>query len=299
MAVRHVLVVLALAAPALVAQEDPTLFDILPEPVTVTRVALGAYDQAFSDGLGHWKGWTLEGTIYPAYGHPWVFAATGFDRPEGKGTLLAAGKYFAFGKGSSVLVSLAGGTNADLLPRLRVDVDARFALASGWKFDLEGALSRFAEDQEVRTLQAGPAYQTERWSASLRVQHLMYEPGGASDTGAVLSLRWGGHDFGVWHNLRLAAGRGIVESSAAGGGLVSTTTTTLSGGTGGRFGRRPSGGLTVTTTSEVPAPQERLASLTGHWPLTDRLALKAEATWGEKVSTYRFWGGAIQVVATF
>ncbi len=282
---------------ALSAQEDPFFLEP-PLPSTVTRVAVGGYDQAFSDGGDRWKGWILEGTIYPSSGGPWQVSATGYDRPEGKGTILSAGKYLLIGKASSAYLGLSGGTNSDFLPLFRADLDFRFDIGAGWKFDLAGALSRFTQEQEVRMLQAGPAYQGETWSISARVQQLMYEPGGDSDTGGVLNLRFGNNDFGVWHNLRLAAGRGILESTASGGGLTSTTTMA---GTGGRFGRRTTSTTTVTTltTTTASLPQERLASLTGHWPLTDRFAIKAEATWGEKVSTYRFWGGSLQFVATF
>ncbi|MDP1830936.1 MAG: YaiO family outer membrane beta-barrel protein [Geothrix sp.] len=277
---------------ALSAQEDPFFLEP-PLPSTVTRVAVGAYDQAFSDGRGHWKGWSLEGTIYPASGAPWQLSASGIDRPEGKGTMFSGGKYLLIGEASSAFLGLSGGTNSDFLPLFRADVDFRFDLGAGWKLDLAGALSRFTEDQEVRMLQVGPAYQGSGWSVSTRIQQLTYDPGGDSDTGGFLNIRLGGNDFGVWHNLRLAAGRGILESTASGGSLA--TSTMMSSATG-RFSRRPP---STSLTSTASLPQERLASLTGHWPLTDRFALKAEATWGEKVSTYRFWGGGLQVVATF
>lgn len=287
----------------LAAQEDPYDLEVKP-PAPVTRVAFGAYDQSFSDGFGRWKGWIVEGTYYPALGGPWQLAAVGFDRPEGKGTLFAAGKYLLLGKASSVYLGLSGGTNPDILPRGRVDVDFHLDLAAGWKFDLAGAVSRFAEDQEVRMLQAGPAYQGDAWSASAWVQRLQYEPLGESDTGCILNFRLGANDFGRWANLRLAWGRGIVESTASGGGLATTTTSMTMGGSGygGRLGRGGNGGSTTTTTFTLLAgdrPQERLASLSGHWPLNASLALKGEATWGEKVSTTRFWGGSLQLVVTF
>jgi YaiO family outer membrane protein len=282
---------------ALSAQEDPFLLDP-PQPSTTTRVAVGAYDQSFSDGFGPWKGWTLEGTIYPAQGGPWVLSATGFDRPEGKGTLFSAGKYVLLGEASSVFAGLSGGTNSDFLPQVRGDLDFHLDVGSGWKADLAGAYSSFAQNDRVWMLQAGPAYQGEGWSVSLRAQRLSYQPGGDSDTGGILNFRLGGNDFGVWHNLRLAAGRGIIESTSSGGGLA-TGSMTMSG-SGGRFGR---GSMGSTTTLPVATPQslaqERFASLTGHWPLTDRLAIKAEASWGEKVSTYHFWGSSIQMVFSF
>lgn len=291
---------LLLALPlALSAQED--LFFLEPPlPSTVTRVAVGGYDQSFSDGWGHWKGWTLDGTIYPTGGGPWQLSATGFDRPEGKGTLFSAGKHLLVGKASSAYLGLSGGTNSAFLPQFRADLDFRLDLSAGWKVDLAGAFSQFTQQDKVWMLQAGPAYQGENWSLSAKLQRLTYQPGGDTDTGGILNIRFGNNDFGVWHNLRLAVGRGIVESVASGGGLTSTTTTTMSG-SGGRFGRG-SGTATSTSTTLITSawvPQERLASLTGHWPLTDRFAIKAEASWGEKVSTYHFWGGSLQFVVTF
>lgn len=297
---------LLLACLGLSAQETP--FDLdLPEPATITRVAVGGYDQAFSDGHGRWKGWTLEGTIYPASGGPWQLAAVGFDRPEGRGTLFTAGKYLLLGQASSIFLGLSGGTNTDILPRGRVDVDLHLDVAHGWKVDLAGALSRFAGDQEVWLLQAGPGYQGQSWGASVWYQRLQYEPYGDSDDGCIVNLRFGGNDFAMWHNLRLAWGRGIIESTASGGGLTSTTSGMTTGGSGygGRFGYGGTGSSMMGTTTSAgtsflgPRPQERLASLSGHWPLSDALALKAEATWGEKVSTYHFWGGSLQMVVTF
>ncbi len=295
---------LLLAASGLRGQEDP--FDLAaPTPQPFTRVAVGAYDQAFSDGYGHWRGWVLEGTRYPARGGPWLLAAVGFDRPEGRGTLFSTGKYVLIGKASSVFLGLSAGTNTDILPRGRVDVDFHLDVAAGWKADLAGAVSRFAGSEEIRLLQAGPGYQGLAWSASAWIQRLDYEPIGASDTGCILNLRLGADDLGPWTALRLAWGRGILESTASGGGLATATSTMTLGGSGygGRFGRGGGGGTTTTTpTTFLPAsdrPQERLASLTGHWPLNGTLALKAEATWGEKVSTTRFWGGSLQLVVTF
>lgn len=300
------LALLVLIPFSLSAQEEP--FDFGPPKLTTTtRLAIGGYDQSFSDGYGRWKGWTLEGTIYPTQGGPWLLAAVGFDRPEGKGTLFSAGKYLLIGKASSVYLGLSGGNNTDILPRGRADVDFHLDIASGWKADLAGAVSRFAGSDEIRMLQAGPAYQGSSWSASVWLQRLQYEPTGDSDTGCIVNLRLGTNDFAMWHNLRLAWGRGIIESTASGGGLTSMSTMTMTmggSGYGGKFGKGGTGTTTTTTTTTVTTlaastPQERLASLSGHWPLTDALALKAEATWGEQVSTYHFWGGSLQVVVTF
>ncbi|HJV39295.1 MAG TPA: YaiO family outer membrane beta-barrel protein [Geothrix sp.] len=299
-------VLLLLACLGLSAQEDPFDFD-LPQPTTLTRVAVGGYDQAFSDGYGRWKGWTLEGTIYPARGGPWQLAAVGFDRPEGKGTLFSVGKYLLIGKASSIYLGASGGTNTDILPRGRVDVDLHLDVAHGWKVDLAGAISRFHGDQEVRLLQAGPGYQGRSWSASAWYQRLQYEPYGDSDDGCILNFRFGGNDLAMWHSLRLAWGRGIIESTASGGGLASTTTAMTTGGSGygGRFGYGGTGSSMMGGTTGVATflpgtrPQERLASLSGHWPLNPSLALKAEATWGERASTYHFWGGSLQVVVSF
>ncbi|HJW43737.1 MAG TPA: YaiO family outer membrane beta-barrel protein [Geothrix sp.] len=281
------------------AQEDPFFLDLSDAP-TVTRIAVGAYDQAFSDQGGHWKGWTLEGTIYPGLAGPWVLSATGFDRPEGKGVLFSGGKYFLVGQASSVFLALGGGTNEDFLPRLRADLEVRFGLGSGWKLDLAGALNRYSDNQDVRLVQAGPAYVGKGWSLSVRGQQVSYDAGAPSDTGAIMNVRIGNSDFGMWHQLRLAAGRGILETSAA-GARMSTASSALAG-FGGRFGRggtRASGASGSTTSIGDSLPQERLVSLSGHWPLTGRFALQAEAAWGERVSANRFWGGSLQVVVTF
>lgn len=290
---------MALTLP-LCAQEEPFLLEPMPEqPSTLTRVAVGAFDQSFTDGWGRWKGWTLEGTIYPVDQGPWHLSAVGLDRPEGRGAMLSVGKYLLLGQASSAYLGLSGGTNSDFLPKYRGDLDLRLDLAKGWKLDVAGALSAFTEDQQVWMLQAGPAYQAEAWTCSLRLQTLTYEPGGETDSGGILNLRFGRSDFGVWHNLRVAAGRGIVDSTASGGSLTTTTTSQFS-----RFMRRSDrrvSGTTLwqTTSSTGTLPLERLASLSGHWPLSDRFALQAEVTWGEKVSTYRFWGGSLQGVVTF
>lgn len=282
------------------AQEDPFFLDISDAP-TVTRIAVGAYDQAFSDQGGHWKGWTLEGTIYPGLAGPWVLSATGFDRPEGKGVLFSGGKYFLVGQASSVFLALGGGTNEDFLPKVRADLDVRFGLGSGWKLDLAGALNHYSDNQDVHLLQVGPAYVGRGWSLQVRGQQVSYDAGVDSDSGVIVNFRIGNSDFEMWHQLRLAAGRGILETTAA-GSRMSTASTTL-GGFGGRFGRggtRASSppGSTITPSGDS-LPQERLASLTGHWPLSGRFALQAEAAWGERVSVNRFWGGSLQVVVTF
>jgi hypothetical protein len=300
---------LALACSWLSAQEDP--FDLaLPVPEPFTRISLGAYDQSFSDGYGRWKGWTLEATRYPANGGPWQFAAVGFDRPEGHGTLFSAGKYFLFGKTSSGFVGLSGGTNTDILPSGRLDLSCRLDIAAGWKADLAGAVSRFSGNDEIRMFQAGPAFLAQTWSASFWGQWLDYQPAGTSDTGWIFNFRLGPSDLGPWANLRLAWGRGILETTASGGGLTSTTPAMGmnlgDNGYGGRFGRGGGGSTTPSPTTPVSsiylateAPQERLVSLAGHWPFTGALALQAEATWGERVSTTRFWGGSLQLVVTF
>ncbi len=288
---------LLLALPlALAAQEDPFSLD-LPPPASVTRVAVGGYDQAFSDGLGHWKGWLADGTVYPAEGGPWELAATGFDRTEGTGAMLSVGKYLLLGKTSSIFVGLGAGTNRDFLPQWRAEVDAHLALGSGWHLDVGGAFNQFTQGESIRMLQAGPAYQARSWSLSAKLQQLAYSAGGDDDLAGILTLRLGGDDFGRWHALRLAAGRGIIESYGSGGSLTGTATRF---GSGGRFGNgapAPSPGLPTATST--PLPQERMASLTGHWPLTGTFALRAEARWGEAVATYRFWGGSLQVIATF
>ena len=181
----------------------------------------------------------------------------------------------------------------------RGDLDLRIDLARGWKLDIAGALSTYTEDQQVWMLQAGPAYQGDSWTLSARLQRLTYDPGGDTDTGGLLNLRFGRTDFGVWHNLRLAAGRGIIDSTASGGSVTTTTTSLFSRFTR-RTDRRTSGTTSWQTTSASDSlPQELLASFSGHWPLTERFALQAEITWGEKVSTYRFWGGSLQGVVTF
>lgn len=296
---KRIVLLMALAM-SLAAQEDLFFLEADPTPPsTITRIAVGGFDQSFSDGWGRWKGWIVEGTIYPVDQGPWHLSAVGLDRPEGKGTMLTAGKYLLLGQASSAYVGLSGGTNSDFLPRYRGDLDLRIDLALGWKLDIAGALSVFTEDQQVWMLQAGPAYQGDSWTLSARLQQLTYEPGGDTDTGGILNLRFGRSDFGVWHNLRLAAGRGIVDSTASGGSLTTTTTSQFS-----RFMRRSDRRVSGTTTwlstsSSGSLPQERLASFSGHWPLTDRFALQAEVTWGEKVSTYRFWGGSVQGVVTF
>lgn len=282
---------------ALSAQED--LFTLESStPPTITRVIVGAYDQAFSDG-GHWKGWSLEGTYYPTTGGPWQLSATTFDRPEGKGAAFSAAKYLLVGKASSMYVGLSAGTNNDFLPQAKVDLDFHLDLGAGWKLDLGGAFSRFAQDDTVRMFQLGPAFQGETWSVSMRAQQLQYEPGGDTDTGGILNLRFGNDDFGVWHSLRVAAGRGVLESSASGGALSATTATFMSGSGRGRHATTSTSTVITPTGSTTPLPQERLVSLTGHWPLTDRFALKAEASWGEKVGTYHFWGGSLQAVFAF
>ena len=288
---------LLLALPlALAAQEDPFSLD-LPPPASVTRVAVGGYDQAFSDGLGHWKGWMADGTVYPAQGGPWELAATGFDRAEGTGAMLSVGKYLLLGKTSSIYVGLGAGTNHDFLPQWRAEVDAHLALGSGWHLDVGGAFNQFTQGESIRRLQAGPAYQARSWSLSVKVQQLAYSAGGDDDLAGILTLRLGGDDFGTWHTLRLAAGRGVVDSYGSGGGLAATNTRF---GSGGRFGNRaPALSMPTPSTTVTALPQERLASFTGHWPLTDRFAVRAEVSWGEAVASYRFWGGSFQVIATF
>jgi YaiO family outer membrane protein len=274
----------------------------VPAPVepstfpTATRVAVGFHVQEPSEGLGSQKGWLVEGQFYPARGGPWEAAAVGVDRPEGRGTWLSLGKSLLFRQGSSVYLGLGVGTHDAILPRWRADLEVWLHLGRGWQVEGVGALTRYSQE-EVQMVQLGPGYRAEGWRLSVRFQQVVYKDIPASDNAGVLDLHLGPTDFGRWHHLRLAAGRGVLDRSLTSGSPFAMSTLSAPGG-GRRRGSSTTADLPLATLS-LPSAQERVASLTSHWPLSGTMALKSEVMWGEAVAAYRVWGGSLQVVVTF
>jgi hypothetical protein len=223
----------------------------------------------------------------------------GTQRPEGKGTQFTLAKDHAFGESSWVWASLSGGTGADFVPVFRGDVDLNLGISGPWSMGLEGAWNRFRDGSSTALLQAGPAWLGETWSASTRIQQLRYLPGQDSDTGYIADVRWGTNNLLRWHSLRVAWGRGIIDSLQPDG---SPSTGTSFGG-GGR-GHGAGSGITTTGTlvpsgTLAPKLNEFLISTSSHFPLTKQWAIRADVAWGQRESQFNMWSVSFQTLFTF
>lgn len=289
-----------LALPArLAAQAAP---DAQPAP-TVTQVAVGAYANASSEDEGTWRGWTADLLVLPSESGSCHLSAAGFDRPEGRGTLFSAGKTFFLGTASSLYLGARAGTQDAYLPIVGGDLDLRLGLPGGWKWDLGGTLNRYAGGEATRIVRAGPAFEGQDWLVSVLWQARTDTPEAGQDNAGILDLRFGLSEVRRWHALRLAAGRGILDTLATAGGtggLAGGGSGGVPGGMGARRGRTSTPGTTPATTAAgaLPRGREWFTSLTGHWPITPRFALRAEGFWGEAPGTTTS-GGSLQVVVTW
>lgn len=273
-----------------------------PQDPPTVRIGLGAFTDQFSDATGTWKGWVASANWYRDASGPWSLSVAGTQRPEGRGTLAMVGKETAVGELSWLWVSAGGGTGADFLPSFRANVDLGLGLDAAWSLDLGGVYNRFRDGSSTTVLQAGPGWKGEAWSASLHLQQVLYAPGGDTDTGFLLDLRWGAHNLKRWHSLRLGWGEGVLDALQPGGSL-STSTTTLGGGSGRRWGTGGTSTSTptsVTTTQWVyPSVKETLVGMTHHLPVTDRLALRLDASWGRREGQFTVWSGTLQTLVSF
>jgi YaiO family outer membrane protein len=263
------------------------------------RLTVGTYADRFSDATGTWKGWLLSADLYRDSHGPWSASVVRNQRPEGTGTTFMVAKEHGFNDVSWVWAGLSAGSGADFIPKFRVSLDSNLGLGGPWGLGLGGAWSRFNEDYSVAMVQAGPSWMGAAWSASARIQQVSDGSGG-SDTGYFIDLRWGGDNLRRWHSLRVAGGRGIIDSLQPGGSLSTSTVTVGTGGVNGRGrGGSGSGSGSSYTSSSWSAPNEFLASTTSHFPLTSRLALKAELGWGRREGQFNLWSGSLQAVFTF
>lgn len=267
-------------------------FEPLEKPIE--RISIGAYEDRFSDATGTWKGQFLTAEWFRDAHGPWAASIARSQRPEGTGTTFMVAKEHSFNDITWVSGSVSFGSGADFVPSFRLDFDGNLGLQGNWGFGLGAAWNRFPDGLSTTLLQAGPSWTGDVWSASLRAQLLSYGSGGGSDVGAIADLRWGASSLRRWHSVKLAWGRGIIDSLQAGG---SFTTTGSSGSTGGGRGRGKGGGPLGVEGSA--APQELLASTVAHIPLTRHFALKAEAGWGKREGQFVVFSGSLQAVLTF
>lgn len=270
-------------------------FEPLDKPTG--RITAGAYEDRFSDTTGSWKGQFLTAEWFrDAYG-PWSASIARSQRPEGSGTTFVVAKEHGFSDTTWVSAGVSAGSGADFLPTFRADLDGNLGLQGPWGLGLGAAWSRFSDGVSTSLLQAGPSWTGEVWSASLRGQWLSYGSGGGSDAGAIADLRWGASSLRRWHSVKLAWGRGILDSQQQGGSFASTGT---AASTGSGRGRGKGGSvLGLDGTAASAGPLEMLASTAAHLPLTRHLALKAEAGWGKREDQFVVFTGSLQAVFTF
>ena len=261
------------------------------------RIGLGTFTERYSDATGTWKGWALTGEWFRDEKGPWSFTAVETQRPEGKGTQFTLAKEHAFGESSWVWAGLSTSTGADYLPRFRADVDLNLGISGPWGLGLEGAWNRFSDGSSATMLQAGPSWVGEDWSASARIQQMRYVPGQDSDTGFLTDLRWGAHNLRRWHSLRIAWGRGIIDSLQPGGG----TSTTINTGGGGHGRGSGSAGTGTSTTLGMTYPKlnEFLVSTASHVPITKHFAIRSDLAWGQRETQFKMWSGSLQALFTF
>ena len=276
----------------------PTLCAAEPLEQPVGRIALGSFVDHFSDATGTWKGLVLSGEWYRDSHGTWSAAVSTSQRPEGTGTTFMISKEHGFGGSTWVWGGFSAGSGADFMPRFRADFDSNLELKGPWGVGVGAFWSRFSGDQSVGMLQGGPSWKGEDWSASARLQQIWYGSGGGSDTGILGDLRWGSDNLRRWHSLRVAWGKGILDSVQPGGSL-SSTGVTVGTGTGRGKGKGSGTGGSYSFLSGGDSPNEFLASTSTHIPLTRSLALKTEVGWGKREGQFNLWTGSVQVLYTF
>ncbi len=272
-------------------------FEPLDKPTG--RITAGAYEDRFSDATGRWKGQFLTAEWFRDDHGPWSASIARSQRPEGSGTTFMIAKEHGFSDTTWISGGVSAGSGADFLPTFRLDLDGNLGLQGPWGLGLGAAWSRFSDGISTTLLQAGPSWTGEVWSASLRAQALSYGSGGGSDAGAIADLRWGASSLRRWHSVKLAWGRGIIDSLQPGGGFTAAAGGTSTGTGSGRGRGKGSSGPGLEGASSTAAPLELLASTAAHLPLTRHFALKAEAGWGRREGQFVVFSGSLQAVFTF
>ena len=267
-------------------------FEPLDKPIG--RISAGAFEDRFSDATGTWKGQFLTAEWFRDGHGPWSASIARTQRTEGSGTTFMVAKEHGFSDTTWVWGGVSASSEADFLPTFRLDLDANVGLRGPWGIGLGAAWNRFSDGLSTTLLQAGPSWTGEVWSASVRAQLLSYGSGGGSDAGAIGDLRWGASSLRRWHSVKLALGRGIIDSLQPGGSFAAAGAT---GGTSTGRGRGKGGGLLGLDGSA--SPLELLASTATHLPLNRHVALKAEAGWGKRDGQFVVFSGSLQAVFTF
>lgn len=298
------------------------------------ELGFGGFAQRFSEGSDPWRGWLLDVSLGKP-GSQWQLSAAGYKRPEGTGTFIILSKDFSFGDAHWLSLGAGGGTGADYLARWRLETELHLEASSGLGLGLLGALARFTDGLEIQTLQAGPSWSRGSWFLSARYQRLDYRPDGGYDQGYLLDIRKSLGDRGAWRSLRLGYGHGIIESLQGSAGIAGPTGSwggaSYGGigpggwnrGPGGSQGNGPGGsqwngtggpgsgpgpgGISfLRQTSEAedlavsgPLPTERMLALLSNWPLTAKVSLRTEVSWGEREGLYHTLGGSLQIVMQF
>lgn len=170
-----------------------------------------------------------------------------------------------------------------------------------WELGLQGAWSRLRDGNSTTLLQVGPGWAGEVWSASARIQQMRYLPGQETETGYLVDLRWGAHNLGRWHSMRVGWGRGILDSLQPGG---SASTITGYGGGGGGWGHGAGSGGTGTASAPsivttYPSLNEFMISTASHIPLSKHFAIRADLAWGQRESQFKMWTGSFQTLISF
>lgn len=295
-----------------------------PSPL---EVGVGGFTQRFSEGSDPWQGWLLD-VAFGTTDRSWQLSVVGHDRPEGKGTFVWLSKTFDFGEASWIALGAGAGTGAAYLPQGRFEMELHLEASQGLGFGFLGALGRFQDGLEVRTLQAGPSWTGSDWSVSARFQRLDYEPDGGYDQGYLLDIRKEVGERGAWHSLRLGYGHGILESLQGSAGVTGPTGS-WGGASYGGFGSggwnrgpgssqgggprgagprlaplRETGAISLqalagTLVDEGPLPKERMVTLLSNWPLRAGMFLRTEVSWGDREGLYHTLGGTVQVIVRF
>lgn len=228
-----------------------------------TQISLGAYNQALTDGYGHWQGLTLDGTFDPGRGGAWVGSIVTYDQNEGTGAAYTLGKYQTMGDLGFLYAAIGTSTGADFLPTFRMDLDVDLALKSGWVAGFGVSRIQVRDGHKNTLYQAGPSLYLGNWVSTLRFQWNISDPGSLESSATTLDIRHGVENLAPWQSFHLGWGSEAYQA---------------------------------TDVMQDVGLRGISASVTAYQPVTRRWAIKGSLEWGQKNETYRRWGGTLACV---
>jgi YaiO family outer membrane protein len=231
-----------------------------------TLIDVGAYTQSNSDGYGKWQGWVVDATYDPGKGGPWIASLVNFDRPEGHGTELTAGKYIELGWGYA-FVGAGSSVGADYLPKWTVNADLNVALGqSGWVLGGGFTRSEVRDGHRDFLYQFGPTLYAGGWVFTARHLRNQSNPGGVESSAQLVDARHGTDDRKMWQSLQFAWGGEAYQSFAV---------------------------------RENVSTRGARASATAFFPIREHHGIKASLEWSQKDGIYRSWGASLRYVFLF